>query len=64
MDVDEDAEDADGDPDDVDVVGHDDEGVVDDKDMVEEDIEDELIDVRAFHTLHNGLIDLSVGWLG
>ena len=47
MDVDEDAEGEEGD--DIDVVGdgtHDDEGVVDDKDVVEEDIEDELIDVR------------------
>ena len=56
MDVDEDADgDADGDGegedgDDVDIVGdgtHDDEGIVDDKDVVEEDIEDELIDVRV-----------------
>ena len=31
----------------MDVVGHDDEGVVDDQDVVEEDIEDELIDVRS-----------------
>ena len=48
MDVDEDAEGEEGD--DIDVVGdgtHDDEGVVDDKDVVEEDIEDELIDVRS-----------------
>ena len=48
MDVDEDAEGEEGD--DVDIVGdgtHDDEGVVDDKDVVEEDIEDELIDVRS-----------------
>ena len=66
MDVDEDAEqeDADGDPDDVDVVGHDDEGIVDDKDVVEEDIEDELIDVRTSYALYNGSIDMPVGCLG
>ena len=37
-------EDVEGDPE-IDVE-HDDEGVVDDKDVIEEDIEDELIDVR------------------
>ena len=59
MDVDEDAEaeeDAEGEEaDDIDIVGdgtHDDEGVVDDKDVVEEDVEDELIDVRPPATLH------------
>lgn len=51
MEVDSDGEGEDGD--DIDVVGddaHDDEGVVDDKDVVEEDIEDELIDVRYLRT--------------
>ena len=54
MDVDDDAgaeEDAEAeDADDIDVVGdgtHDDEAVVDDKDVVEEDVEDELLDVRV-----------------
>lgn len=51
MDVDDDEQ---GEADDVDVVGdieHDDEAVVDDNDVVEEDIEDELADVRGLHLL-------------
>ena len=72
MDVDEDAEaeeDAEGEEaDDIDIVGdgtHDDEGVVDDKDVVEEDVEDELIDVRPPSTLHEcARIQRSIGRVG
>lgn len=61
MDVEEDAGDGEGeeeDGDDIDVVGdgtHDDEAGVDDKDVVEEDIEDELIDVRSECTVGSSL---------
>lgn len=51
MDVDDDEQ---NEADDVDVVGdleHDDEAVVDDNDVVEEDIEDELADVRVLRHL-------------